>query len=195
MPSAALRRAAKLLEARKGAVITARAMGMVQSLLVLGLMGAGGLLVALVTSRGAAVLRDVPVSERAVAIPSWIDEVTTVRSDRAIVIEGAGLVPLVIENIDSANPVHNIGAQVLLRVLNRLPNLRHNDGALYFLLAVSLSLVLLLTLTTRLRRSALAEASCSVASQLRRLIHRQMYRLGLSSLPSEGRQTTSATAS
>ncbi len=75
---------------------------------------------------------------------------------------------------------------MLLAVLDRLSNLRHNDGALYFLLAVSLSLILLLTLTTRLRRAALAEAACTAAAQLRRQIHRQMYRLGLSSLPSEG---------
>jgi ABC-type multidrug transport system fused ATPase/permease subunit len=155
---------------------------MIQSLLVLGLMGAGGLLVALVTTRGGAIFQP----KAAVAMPVWIDEVTTVKSNDAIVIENAGLVPLVVDNLDSGNPIHVVGAQVLMVILDRLANLRHNDGALYFLLAVSLSLILLLTLTTRLRRSSLAEASCTAASQLRRLIHRQMYRLGLSSLPSEG---------
>ncbi len=180
MPSAALGRAGRLLEARKGAVVSARALGMIQSLLVLGLMGAAGLLVSLVTNRGAAVF------DRELAMPPWIEEVTTVRSGRSIIIERAGLVPLVVDNIGSDNPVHELGAQVLLAVLDRLPNLRHNDGALYFLLAVALSLILLLTLTTRLRRAALADAACSAAAQLRRQIHRQMYRLGLSSLPSEG---------
>ena len=36
------------------------------------------------------------------------------------------------------------------------------------------------------RRRLLAEASCDVATTLRRQIHRQMYRLGQSSLPTEG---------
>ncbi|HEY2158549.1 MAG TPA: hypothetical protein VGH33_23165, partial [Isosphaeraceae bacterium] len=69
MPSAALGRAGRLLEARQGAVVAARALGMIQSLLVLGLMGAAGLLVSLVTTRGAAVF------DRDVAMPSWIEEV------------------------------------------------------------------------------------------------------------------------
>ena len=182
MPSAAYGRAGKLLGARQGAVITARALGMIQSLLVLALMGAAGLLVALVTTRGAAVLP----AETADVLPHWISEVTTVRSPHAVVIEGAGLAPLVADNIESTNTIHRVAAQTLLRVLNPLPTLRRNDGALYFLLAVSLSLILLLTLISRLRRSALADAACTAAAQLRKLIHRQMYRLGQSSLPSEG---------
>jgi ABC-type multidrug transport system fused ATPase/permease subunit len=153
---------------------------MIQSLLVLCLMGAAGLLVSLVTSQGRAGFnRDLPM-------PPWIEEVTTVQSGRTVIIERAGLVPLVVDNIESDNAIHKVGAQVLLVILDRLSNLRHNDGALYFLFAVSLSLILLLTLTTRLRRAALADAVCTSASQLRRQIHRQMYRLGLSSLPSEG---------
>src|SRR5262249_28156729 len=46
--------------------------------------------------------------------------------------------------------------------------------------------ILLLTLTARLRRTAMADAACTAAAQLRRQIHRQMYRLGQSSPPSEG---------
>jgi ABC-type multidrug transport system fused ATPase/permease subunit len=155
---------------------------MFQSLLVLGLMGCAGLLVSLVTTRGIAVLD----RETASTMPAWLAEVTTVRSGQSVLIEGSGLVPLVTDNIESDNPIHRTAAQALLRVLNPLPNLRRNNGALYFLLAVSLSLILLLALTSRLRRSAMADAACNVAAQLRKMIHRQMYRLGQSSLPSEG---------
>ncbi len=123
MPSAAFGRAGRLMEARQGAVVAARALGMIQSLLVLALMGAAGLFVSLVTTRGAAVF------DRDLAMPPWIEEVTTVRSHHSVMIEGAGLVPLVVDNLASENPVHELGAQVLLAVLDRLPNLRHNDGA------------------------------------------------------------------
>lgn len=180
MPSAGYERAGKLLATRPGSTIAARALGILQSLLVLALMGTAGLLASLVTTRGAAVF------DRDILTPRWIDEVTTVRTPQTIVIDGSGLAPLVVDNIESPIAIHRIAARTILSVLDRLPNLRRNDGALYFLLAVALSLILLLTLTGRLRRSALADAACSAAAQLRRQIHRQMYRLGQSSLPSEG---------
>ena len=182
MRSSGYGRASKLLADHQGAVVTARALGMIQSLLVLGLMGVAGLLGALVTSRGAAVLD----RDTANQMPAWVEGVTTVQTSQTVVVEGAGLFPLAADNLDSPNKIHQLASLVLLRVLNRLPNLRNNIGSLYFLVSVALSLVLLLTLTGRLRRSALATAACSAAAQLRRQIHRQMYRLGQSSLPSEG---------
>ncbi len=182
MPASAYDRAGRLLEARRGAVVAARALGMIQSLLVLGLMGVAGLLGALVTSRGAVVLD----RETANLMPRWVEGVTTVRSGRAVVVEGSGLFPLAADNIESPSKIHELSALVLLGVLEKLPNLRTNIGALYLLVSLALSFVLLLTLTSRLRRSALASAACTAAAQLRRQIHRQMYRLGQSSLPSEG---------
>src|SRR5258707_8160566 len=70
--------------------------------------------------------------------------------------------------------------------MTALPSHQYITVSLSFLVMLSLSGILLLVLTARLRRTALAEAVTAVSAQLRRLIHRQMYRLGQSSLPTEG---------
>src|SRR5207302_4738738 len=72
------------------------------------------------------------------------------------------------------------------RVLGRVPTLRNNLGALTSLLAVSLGLLLTLCMIAQLRRSILADGVSAMATALRRQIHRQMYRLGQSALPTEG---------
>jgi len=64
--------------------------------------------------------------------------------------------------------------------------LGNNRGALTTLLAVGLGLLVTLCVVAQARRSVLAEAVSSMATSLRSQIHRQMYRLGQSSLPTEG---------
>ena len=67
-----------------------------------------------------------------------------------------------------------------------LPTLRNNLGALGTLLAVGLICLILIAIVAQWRRQVTAAAATEVATTLRRQIHRQMYRLGQSSLPTEG---------
>jgi ABC-type multidrug transport system fused ATPase/permease subunit len=59
-------------------------------------------------------------------------------------------------------------------------------GALTLLLAIGLLLLLALSMLTQRRRRSVASAVTDLATTLRHQIHRQMYRLGQSSLPTEG---------
>ncbi len=67
-----------------------------------------------------------------------------------------------------------------------VPPLATNSGALATLLASALGVAVAISLVAQLRRAAIAAASHEIAISLRRQIHRQMYRLGESSLPSDG---------
>jgi ABC-type multidrug transport system fused ATPase/permease subunit len=100
--------------------------------------------------------------------------------------EDSGLLPLVVSNIESTNPAHRFGTRVMRRVLRNLPTFQNNLGALTTLLATALALTLALCLIGKYRRSVLADAASEVATTLRRQIHRQMYRLGQSAMPTEG---------
>jgi ATP-binding cassette subfamily B protein len=183
MPSAAFDRARNLLAgARPGSVLRARALGVIQSLLVLALLGVATLFGVLVTTVGRAEVYDETLTE----LPAWVSNRALPVRQGVSLIEDSGLFPIVAANYDSANPVHRRAARALNAVLRRLPNLQYNKETLSFLVMLGLSGILLLALTARLRRTALAEASTAVAAQLRRQIHRQMYRLGQSSLPTEG---------
>jgi ATP-binding cassette subfamily B protein len=184
MPAAAYDRAIKLLGDRSGPVLTAKILGVIQSLLVLGLLGVAGLLGVLMTTSGATQVS----KDQLAKLPNWVSSrVTGVKpSSPIVIVEDSGLFPLVARNIDSDNPVHRFGARVVLRVMTTLPNLQSNDGSLMLLVSLALAFVLLLSFISRVRRTALAKASCEVAASLRRQIHRQMYRLGQSSLPTEG---------
>jgi len=182
MASAAYDRARKIMATRSGAVLRARVLGAYQSVLILCLLGVAGLLGVLVNSRGIAEVPEARLKD----LPSWVqNHVTGQRGDLAIV-EDSGLSSIVASNIENPHPVHRLGARVALRMLDALPSLRSNLGSIQTLLGLAFALLLLLTLVTRLRWSALAKVSCEVAATLRRQIHRQMYRLGQSSLPTEG---------
>ena len=82
--------------------------------------------------------------------------------------------------------MHRFGARVLIGLIRALPTLRNNLGALGTLLAVGLILLVLIEIVSVWRRMVIARAATDVATALRRQIHRQMYRLGQSSLPTEG---------
>lgn len=100
--------------------------------------------------------------------------------------EDSGLLPLVTSNVSSSTTAHRFGARLVKALLRVVPTLRNNLGALTTLLATALVFTLALCMIGQYRRTVLAEAACDVATTLRRQIHRQMYRLGQSALPTEG---------
>jgi ABC-type multidrug transport system fused ATPase/permease subunit len=177
-------RARNLLNDHRGVVVTARVLGFLHSLLLLGLLLVLGLLAALIVSGGearypAARVRDLPRSAQ------WALNRATGRDQDDVLFDDSGLFPVVAGNLHSPNPLHRLGARGVLWA-TRLSTLRNNQGSLATLLAAGLGLVLVLSLIAQLRRSLIADVVCDVAATLRRQIHRQMYRLGQSSLPTEG---------
>ena len=182
MSSAAFRRAKTLLAARPTAVAAARALAVVQSLLLLALLVVVGLLVSLIITRGVA---RVP-KEHLGQVPGWLQGQVPITPHDMIFVD-SGLYALAAENQFEESPwVHRAAARLLLGVMGRVGLLRSNLSALVTLLAVALGLVLLLTVVIELRRGLIAEAVTRAAAALRVQIHRQMYRRGQSSLPTEG---------
>src|SRR5258705_6756994 len=175
-------RARKLLENRPKSLVIANVLGALRSLLILALLGVAGLLASLLASRGVA---QMPTREAA-RFPTWVTSRETGVVQNLTVYNDSGLFPLVAANWSSPNAVHRQGARLLLKVIRRVPTLMNNVGALTTLLAIAAGLLLAISLIAQYRRSVLAEAASEVATSLRRQIHRQMYRLGQSSLPTEG---------
>lgn len=191
MHLASFRRARKSLDAHPGTVVVAQAWGVVHSLLVLALLGWAGLLLYLVFSQGVTTVTAQRVawpepSQDTFGLPDWISTRLPPNYHAETNITDTGLYPIVYRNQRSSNPVHRQAARGLAVVLYRLPALVYNASALMILLAIGLTLTLALSLVDQARYVHLAEASSRVASGLRRQIHRQIYRLGHSALPTEG---------
>lgn len=175
-------RARKLLSAERRWVFKANLLGALHSLLILALLAVVGLLLSLLASQGVARL---PTRDLA-TFPSWVKGRETGVVQDVAVFDDSGLFPLVAGNHSSSYLPHRIGARLLLPVLHAVPTLTNNVGALTSLLAIAAALLLAICFLAQYRRSILADAACDVATSLRRQIHRQMYRLGHSSLPTEG---------
>jgi ABC-type multidrug transport system fused ATPase/permease subunit len=169
--------------------VIARILGCVDSLLIVALVHIIALLVALLAFRGEGRF---PAS-RTDELPGWV----ALRTERVLhdatgqvadllVYDDTGIFPLIADNLLSRNPVHRLGADVLNASTRVLPTLRNNLGALCTLLAMGLVCLVLIAIVGQWRRQVMARASTEVATTLRRQIHRQMYRLGQSSLPTEG---------
>lgn len=182
MQADAYARARKLLSERRGAVTAARVLGVVHSVLLVGLLMIMGLLGALLASQGVA---RYPVSRVKADLDRWVQSRVTGLDQTDAVFDDTGLLPIVTGNLRSTNPIHRVGARAIQR-LQRLPTLQNNVGALATLLAAALLLLLALCLIAQYRRSLIADLACDAATALRRQLHRQMYRLGQSSLPTEG---------
>jgi ATP-binding cassette subfamily B protein len=150
-------RARKLLTSR-GDYVAARVLGFVQSLLLVVLLGISALFVAVLASRGEA-----RFPFRALG-HSWVISRTTGEDARNTVFRDSGVFPLT-------------------RIL---PSLQSNLGALATLLGMGLACILLIAVVAIWRRKVMARAATQIAATIRRQIHRQMYRLGQSSLPTEG---------
>ena len=160
-------------------------LGVVHSLLILSLLVVGGPARGAARHAGRGPATD---SDAAASFPSWVPQPDTGTDQaRAWSIDDTGLFPLVAGNLSSPNPAppHRC-PRCCCGCSAGVPTLRNNSGALTTLLASGLGLLLMLCLIAQFRRSVLAEAVCDVATALRRQIHRQMYRLGQSSLPTEG---------
>jgi ATP-binding cassette, subfamily B, bacterial len=187
MHADAYARARKLLDDRQGAVTTIGVLGVLQSLLILGMLAVVGLLTALLTTQGESRFRK---DQESVLLKyaAWVQpqEVGLNQDQDEILFENTGLLPIAAGNITSRNPVHRFGARAIFAGLKRAATLRNNVGALATLLAGGLLLLLALCVVVSYRRRLIAEAATGAATTLRSQIHRQMYRLGQSSLPTEG---------
>ena len=182
MTSAAYLRARRLATGRPGAAPWARALGALHSLLILALLATAGGLVALGTTHGESVL---PAS-RPRWLPRWILKDVPSHPAADVTQYGTGLYPVVAANRMSTNPAHRLVGRVVEGLVAGVPTLRNNDGAALTLLIVALALVLAILAASQARRSRATEAASQVAIGLRRQIHRQLYRLGQSALPSQG---------
>jgi ABC-type multidrug transport system fused ATPase/permease subunit len=174
--------------------------------LVLALLGVIALFVALMGSRGEARFP----STKANLLPRWVVSRATGVDQQYLLFEDTGIFPVIAYNLLGDTPplpagapawerlrafsanllsgsyVHRAGAVALDRLTRLLPSLRTNQGALITLLALALALLVLLAGLGQWRSRTIGAASAEVATSLRRQIHRQMYRLGQSSLPTEG---------
>jgi len=174
-------RARKLLSSTRSAWI-ARGLGVVESLLVLSLLVTASLFISLAASRGRV---GVPI-DQAGALPAWTQKKVTGKSTSHVYYGDSGLLPLIGQSWASPNSVHRFEAGLLNGLTNVIPPLRNNKGALTTLLAIGLALILLLALLRQVRRSLIVRLASEPTTNLRHQIHRQMYRLGQSALPSEG---------
>jgi len=190
MHAAAYRRARKLLSSQ-AQLILARILGACLSILIFALLGILCLFMSLMANRGETRF---PIN-RIELLPSWIasrslveqpDSAVTYGDQDIRLFENTGIFPVVAGNLLSANPLHKVIARALNGLIIAFPALRTNLGALTTLLFAGLFGLLLLSILAKWRRFVLARAATDVSSNLRRQIHRQMYRLGQSSLPSEG---------
>ena len=181
MQADAYRRARQLMSSRHDFAI-ARALGLMQSLLIVALLGVVALFVALLASRGETRFP----SSKARLLPYWVLNRVTGEDQQYLLFDDTGIFPLIADNLQSRNPIHHAGATMLGWSAGRFAALRYNRSALMTLLALGSTCVLLIALVAIWRRRAVAAVATDVATSLRRQIHRQMYRLGQSSLPTEG---------
>lgn len=181
MHADAYTRARKLLTDHRGVAITATVLGVIHSLLLVALLADIGLLAELMASQGEARFPTSRVGE----LDRWVGSRASGVDQNDTLFDDTGLFPIVAGGLRTRNPFHRAGVR-LIRSLLRFPTLQNNLGALASLLVVGLGLLLALSLISQFRRSIIADAACDVATALRRQIHRQMYRLGQSSLATEG---------
>ncbi len=182
MHSDAYRRAFALLNDKPGLVTKARVLGVLHALLIFGLVMRAGLLATVITTDGETRFP----RDRVDDVPPWVARHASGVDRGFLLYDNTGLFPLVAENWTSTNAVHRLAARLINVSLNWFPTLRTNLGALSTLLAAELTLLLILFLVAQARRRVLAEAAGEVSTSLRKQIHRQMLRLGQSSLPTEG---------
>jgi ATP-binding cassette subfamily B protein len=181
MQADAYSRARQLLSSRREYVI-ARALGFFQSLLQVALLGLVALLVALLSSRGETRFPASKVN----LLPVWVVNRVTGEDQQYLLFDDTGIFPLIADNLQSRNPIHRAGASILGWVTRSFAALQYNRSALTTLFALGSVCVVLIALVALWRRRVVATVATDVSTALRRQIHRQMYRLGQSSLPREG---------
>ena len=181
MQADAYRRARRLLTSRRDYMI-ARVLGFFESFLIVALLGVIALFVALVSSRGEARF---PASRRSL-LPSWVVNRVTGEDQQYLLFDDTGFFPLIANNLRSTNPVHRGGASALGWIIRKVPAFQYNGSALTTLVALGAFCIVMIVLLAIWRRRVVARVATEVATSFRRQIHRQMYRLGQSTLPTEG---------
>ena len=181
MQADAYSRARQLLSSRREYVI-ARALGFFQSLLLVALLGLVALLVALLSSRGETRF---PAS-KVDLLPAWVVNRVTGEDQQYLLFDDTGIFPLIADNLQSRNPVHRAGASILGWVTRSFAGSPVQSKRTHDLVRVGLGLYRADRLVAIWRRWVVATVATDVSTALRRQIHRQMYRLGQSSLPPEG---------
>ncbi len=159
-----------------------RFLGLIQSLLVIFLLGLSGIFVSLIASRGETRFPSSRLNE----VPQWVSGRSGGSDQQFHLYDNTGVFPLIAGSLLSDNPVHRMAGRALDRLATRIPSLRWNFEALETLLALSAVSILALTVAAWLRKRMIARSAVKLATTLRKQIHRQMYRLGQSSLPAEG---------
>jgi len=183
MKSAAYLRVRKLATAQPaGPALWARLLGVLNALILLGLLATTGLFVALATSRGIARIPAGPPAW----LPRWVQTQVPIEAAGPTAVRDAGLFPVVAANHVSPAPADQLVGRLLGTAVARLPTLRHNVSATLTLLAIALTLMLAGLLVAQARRAMASEAAGQAATTLRRQLHRQMYRLGQSAMPTQG---------
>jgi ATP-binding cassette, subfamily B, bacterial len=185
MQAIAYRRAHRLLSSPRDSVI-ARILGTIESLLIVALLGVVGLFVALMASGGEARIQARRVEQLPKRVSDWLAPHRSGVDREFLLYDDTGIWPLIPDSFTSPNPVHRGGAWLLIGLTYVFPTLLNNPGALCTLLAMGLVFLVLIEIVSIWRRAVVARAASDVATSLRRQIHRQMYRLGQSSLPTEG---------
>ncbi len=102
------------------------------------------------------------------------------------VLSDAGLTPIALMNLESGRPTLKLWGHTLRSMIRMVPALGSSRPALLILLMSGLGLVVALALVLRVRVIMRTRLVLKVADSLRNLIHRQIYRLGQTSLPAEG---------
>jgi ABC-type multidrug transport system fused ATPase/permease subunit len=178
----ALDRARRLIPTRgtrAGVVL----LSLLEVALVLALLAVLGLILALLASHGETELEP----SRVAAPPRWLRPMLPVPlPPGAIALHDTGLSPAAVANDQSPVWSHRVFGQALGRLVRANRGLQSNLSALALLLAWGLGLLLALVGVIGWRRRQAIAAASGAAANLRRQIHRQIYRLGQSALPNEG---------
>ncbi len=184
---AAYRRARKLADTRSGSLLLGHIVSALQGLLLLCLVLVVGMLLDLVIRRGVVTFDANRVTElRMPRQPRWIQQSLGESTAGPVEVVNTGLYPFVEAHHASPNPIHRAVARGLDWILRRSVLLRENLGALKALLALMLGLIVAASYAGLWRRALATSAAGAIVSSLRHQIHRQIYRLGQSALPSEG---------
>jgi len=173
---------ARMMASSRRELVVIRCLGVLQSFLLVFLIGLGGIFVSLLATRGEVRFP----SAQADLLPEWVMAHSSGADRQFMLFDNTGIFPLIAGSLISNNPIHRAAGRLLERLTHLVPSFRTNYGALTTILGLAALATLLITAIAWQRRRMIAHAGARLATNLRKQIHRQMYRLGQSSLPAEG---------
>jgi ABC-type multidrug transport system fused ATPase/permease subunit len=197
MRAASYTRARAFLKEQGTAQAWAIGLGVLQSLLAIKFLATAGLILALALTPRVSVIRSKPIEPKTPGgvrvCPALVNFPVSVQKKAVYlakpdvwVLTNGGLTPTAVANLQSQSPARRLWGFLIRSQIRWIPALGTNGGALVFLTGAALTVLAVLSLVVRIRRSLVASLSGAVATNLRRLIHRQIYRLGQTALPVEG---------